>query len=101
MVPWEEYKALRQQHVEGVQALRDMDGILQGMILGGTLPDTLKSFMLESMPSLEHQPNMGADSYQEATPDSHSRSTPRREDRPRSPPPRRNPYALSRRNEKP
>ncbi|XP_052171587.1 uncharacterized protein LOC127787565 [Diospyros lotus] len=92
-VPWEEYEALRQQHVEGVQALRDMAGVLQSMMLGGTLPGTLKKFM--------PQPEVGADSYQEATPDSHSRSTPRREDRPKSPPPRRNPHSVPQRNENP
>ncbi|XP_052197344.1 uncharacterized protein LOC127804512 [Diospyros lotus] len=75
-VPWEEYEALRQQHVEGMQALRDLAGILRSMMPGGTLPDTLKKFMLP----LEPQPEAGADSYQEATPDSQSRSTPPRED---------------------
>ncbi|XP_052189845.1 uncharacterized protein LOC127799663 [Diospyros lotus] len=96
-VPWEEYEALRQQHVEGMQALRDMVGVLQSMIPGGTLSDTLKKFM----PPLEPQPEAGADSYQEATPDSHSRSTPPREGRPRSPPPRRIPHSVPRKNENP
>ena len=58
MVPWEEYEALRQQHVEGMQALQDMAGILQGMMLGGTLLDTLKKFMLKSMPLPEPQPDV-------------------------------------------
>ncbi|XP_052176685.1 uncharacterized protein LOC127790989 [Diospyros lotus] len=53
-----------------------MAGVLQSMMPGGTLPDTLKKFM----PPLESQPEAGDDSYQEATPDSHSRSTPPRED---------------------
>ena len=45
MVLWDEYELLRQQHVEGMQALRDMAGLFQSMMPGGTLPDTLRTFM--------------------------------------------------------
>ena len=87
MVSWDEYESLRQQHVEGIQTLRDVVGIVQSMMLGGTLPDTLRRFIQEPMPPHESQLDVGSGSYQEATPISCSRSSPPREGRPRSSPP--------------
>ena len=101
MVPWDEYESLIQQHVEGMQELRNMAGIFQNMMPGGTLPDTLRRFMQEPMPPHESQPDVGAGSYQEATPDSRSWSSPHRGGRPRSPPLRKNPHVVPKRNENP
>ena len=84
MVSWDEYKALRQQHVGGIQVLQDITGILQGIMPGGTLSDTLKKFMPKPMSLHKSQPDVGANSYQEATPDSHSWPSPHQEGRPRS-----------------
>ena len=82
-----------------MQSLRDIAGVLQSMMLGGTLPDTMRRFMLEPMPPHELSPDVGANSYQEATPNSHSRSSSYQEGRPRSPPPRKNPHPIPKRNE--
>jgi len=78
-----------------------MVGILQNMMPGGTLPNTLRRFMPELVSPYESQPDMGAVSYQEATLDSHSQSSPRREGRSRSSPPRKNPHTVLERNENP
>ena len=45
-VPWAEYEALR-LHMEGMQALRDMARVLQGMMPGGALPPALERFVPE------------------------------------------------------
>jgi len=55
--------------------------------------------MSEPMPPYESHPDVGVSSYQEATPDSHSQSSPCREGRPR--PQRKNPHAVPKRNENP
>jgi len=47
------------------------------MMSEGTLPNTLRSFIPEPMQPHESQPDLGVDSYQKATPDSHSRSSTR------------------------
>ena len=48
MVSWAEYEALRHQHLESMQALRDMAGLLQDMVPGGTLPSTIRRFIPET-----------------------------------------------------
>ena len=55
--------------------------------------------MQEHTPPHESQPDVESCSYQEATPNSCSRSSPHWEGRSRSPPPRKNPYVVPTRNE--
>ena len=78
---------------------KTLAGIFQNMMHGGTLPNTLRRFMQEPMSPHESQPDVGSSSYQEATPNSCSRSSPRREGRLRSPPPQKNPHVVPTRNE--
>ena len=44
-IPWIDYEALRQQHIEGMQALWDMARILQSLVPDTTLPAMLRRLM--------------------------------------------------------
>jgi len=57
--------------------------------------------MLEPMQPHEFQLDLEANSYREATLDSHSRSSPHWKNRLRSPPPRKNPHITPKRNDNP
>ncbi|XP_052204059.1 uncharacterized protein LOC127809333 [Diospyros lotus] len=86
VVPWVEYEALRQQHSEGMQALREMAGILQSLVPHGTIPEILRKFMPETVPSHRARQEVPGDgSYREVSPENHAQHVHTRNDPPRSP----------------
>jgi len=85
VVPWVEYEALRQQHAEGVQAFHEMASILQGFIPYGSIPTTLRKFILEIAPSQRaHQEAPINSTYREVTIETNIQSAPPRGNQPRS-----------------
>ena len=81
MVPWAEYEALRNQHAEGIQALREMAGILQSLIPRGSIPATLRKFIPEAGPSRRVQQGIPeTEPYGEITPEAPVRPIPPRND---------------------
>ncbi|XP_052193948.1 uncharacterized protein LOC127802273 [Diospyros lotus] len=86
VVPWAEYEALRQQHAEGIQALREMAGILQSLVPHGTIPAALRKFIPEIVPSHRARQEVPEnDSYRDASPETHVQPVQTRNNQPRSP----------------
>ncbi|XP_052206892.1 uncharacterized protein LOC127811224 [Diospyros lotus] len=86
VVPWAEYEALRQQHAEGIQALREMAGILQSLVPHRTIPAALRKFIPGIVPSHRARQEVpGNDSYRDASPETHVQPVQTRNNQPRSP----------------